>query len=57
MRTEDMFDQVKFGVSDYAASKAFFLKALDPLGMNACPIPRVGMRISYSHNECGDRWS
>jgi catechol 2,3-dioxygenase-like lactoylglutathione lyase family enzyme len=28
-----VFDHVKFGVSDYAASKAFFLKALEPLGM------------------------
>ena len=28
-----MFDHVKFGVSDYAASKAFFLKALEPLGI------------------------
>ena len=28
-----MFDHVKFGVSDYAASKAFFLKALEPLGL------------------------
>lgn len=27
-----MFDHVKFGVTDYAASKAFFLKALEPLG-------------------------
>jgi catechol 2,3-dioxygenase-like lactoylglutathione lyase family enzyme len=27
------FDHVKFGVSDYAASKAFFLKALEPLGV------------------------
>ena len=27
-----MFDHVKFGVSDYAASKTFFLKALEPLG-------------------------
>ena len=26
-----MFDHVKFGVSGYAASKAFFLKALEPL--------------------------
>ena len=26
-------DHVKFGVSDYAASKAFFLKALEPLGV------------------------
>ena len=28
-----MFDHVVFGVSDYAASKAFFLKALAPLGV------------------------
>jgi catechol 2,3-dioxygenase-like lactoylglutathione lyase family enzyme len=27
-----MFDHVKFGVSDYEASKAFFLGALAPLG-------------------------
>jgi hypothetical protein len=30
---ERMFDHVKFGVSDYAASKAFFLKALEPLSV------------------------
>ena len=30
-----MFDHVKFGVSDYAASKAFFVKALEPLGVAA----------------------
>ena len=28
-----MFDHVKFGVSDYEASKAFFLRALAPLGV------------------------
>jgi len=28
-----VFDHVKFGVSDYEASKAFFLKALEPLGV------------------------
>jgi len=28
-----MFDHVKFGVSDYAASKAFYLAALEPLGV------------------------
>ncbi|MEP7296267.1 MAG: VOC family protein [Burkholderiales bacterium] len=28
-----MFDHVKFGVSDYGASKAFFLKTLEPLGV------------------------
>jgi catechol 2,3-dioxygenase-like lactoylglutathione lyase family enzyme len=30
-----MFDHVKFGVSDYAASNAFFLAALAPLGVVA----------------------
>jgi catechol 2,3-dioxygenase-like lactoylglutathione lyase family enzyme len=30
---ELMFDHVKFGVSDYAASKAFYLKALKSLGV------------------------
>jgi catechol 2,3-dioxygenase-like lactoylglutathione lyase family enzyme len=28
-----MFDHIKFGVSDYEASRAFFLKALGPLGV------------------------
>jgi len=28
-----MFDHVKFGVSDFAASKAFYLKALAPIGV------------------------
>ena len=28
-----MFDHVKFGVSDYAVSKAFFLTALEPIGV------------------------
>ncbi len=28
-----MFDHVVFGVSDFEASKAFFLKALEPLGV------------------------
>ncbi len=28
-----MFDHVKFGVSDYAQSRAFYVKALAPLGV------------------------
>ncbi|MEQ5841224.1 lyase [Paraburkholderia acidicola] len=28
-----MFDHVKFGVRDYAVSKAFYLKALEPIGV------------------------
>src|SRR6187402_464699 len=31
---EPMFDHVKFGVSDYEASTAFFLAALAPLGLS-----------------------
>jgi len=30
-----MFDHVKFGTRNYAASKAFYLKALAPLGITA----------------------
>lgn len=30
-----MFDHVKFGVTNYAASKAFFLQALQPIGVVA----------------------
>lgn len=29
-----MFDHLGFGVSDYTTSKAFFLQALQPLGVN-----------------------
>ena len=32
-RRQDMFDHVNFGVSDYASSEAFFVKALEPLGV------------------------
>ena len=35
-----MFDHVKFGVSDYAASKAFFLQALAPLGVTLAGLRR-----------------
>ncbi len=43
-----MFDHVKFGVSDYAASKAFFLKALEPLGVVAVSEgpPTYGVELS-----------
>ena len=43
-----MFDHVKFGVSDYAASKAFFLKALEPLGVAVVSegSPTYGIEIS-----------
>lgn len=43
-----MFDHVKFGVSDYEASKAFFLKALAPLGVAVVSegMPAYGVEMS-----------
>jgi len=43
-----MFDHVKFGVSDYVASKAFFLKALQPLGVAVVSegSPEYGVELS-----------
>jgi catechol 2,3-dioxygenase-like lactoylglutathione lyase family enzyme len=42
-----MFDHVKFGVTDYTASKAFFLKALEPLGVTVASEgpPSYGVEI------------
>jgi catechol 2,3-dioxygenase-like lactoylglutathione lyase family enzyme len=44
-----MFDHVKFGVSDYASSKAFFLKALEPLGVAVVSegSPTYGVELSH----------
>ena len=43
-----MFDHLKFGVSDFAASKAFFLKALEPLGVSVVSegSPTYGVELS-----------
>ena len=41
-----MFDHVVFGVSDYAASKAFFLRALEPLGMAVVLEGPLGVELS-----------
>ena len=41
-----MFDHVAFGVTDYAASKAFFLKALAPLGVTVVSEGSLGLEIS-----------
>ena len=41
-----MFDHVVFGVSDYAASKAFYLKALDGLGAKIVQENELGVEIS-----------
>lgn len=40
-----MFDHVVFGVSDYAASKAFFLKALEPLGVTVLSEGPLGVEL------------
>ena len=41
-----MFDHVVFGVSDYAASKAFFLKALEPIGVVVALEGPLGIELS-----------
>ena len=40
-----MFDHVVFGVSDYATSKAFFLKALEPLGVTVALEGPLGVEL------------
>ncbi|MFO1269256.1 MAG: VOC family protein [Rubrivivax sp.] len=42
-----MFDHVKFGVRNFAVSKAFYLKALEPLGVTvATDWPPNGVELS-----------
>lgn len=41
-----MFDHVVFGVSDYASSKAFFLRALEPLGVAVVLEGPLGLELS-----------
>jgi len=41
-----MFDHVVFGVTDYAASKAFFLKALEPIGIAVVLEGPLGIELS-----------
>ena len=47
-----MFDHVKFGVSDYAASKAFFLAALEPIGVTVVSegSPAYGVELASIGN-------
>ena len=47
-----MFDHVKFGVSDYQASKTFFLKALEPLGIAVVGEGRRPTASSSSRRRC-----
>jgi hypothetical protein len=48
-----MFDHVKFGVSDFEASKAFFLRALVPLGVSVLAegSPDEGVELSLPGSE------
>ena len=48
-----MFDHVKFGVSDFAASKAFFLKALEPLGVAVVGegVPTYGVELASQRSK------
>ena len=49
---ELMFDHVKFGVSDYAESKAFYLKALAPLGVTVVTEwPPHGVELSQPNGK------
>lgn len=41
-----MFDHVVFGVSDYAASKAFYLEALQPIGIEVVLEGALGLELS-----------
>ncbi|MFO1328099.1 MAG: VOC family protein [Rubrivivax sp.] len=41
-----MFDHVVFSVSDFAATKAFFLKALAPLGVEIASEGPLGIEMS-----------
>ena len=41
-----MFDHVVFGATDYAASKTFFLKALEPLGVTIVLEGPLGVELS-----------
>ena len=47
-----MFDHVKFGVRDYAASMAFFLKTLEPLGVAVVSegVPTYGVELCARGN-------
>jgi len=47
-----VFDHVKFGVTDYAASKTFFLTALEPLGVTIVSEgpPAYGVELSQKGN-------
>ena len=45
-----MFDHVVFGVSNYEAGKAFFLKALEPLGVALVSEGPLGVEMCRPDN-------
>ncbi len=45
-----MFDHVVIGVSDYAASKAFYLQALAPLGVRVLAENALGLEMGNDGN-------
>lgn len=47
-----MFDHVVFGVSNYAASKAFFLKALEPLDIAVVSEGPLGVELCRPNSKC-----
>jgi len=46
-----VFDHVVFGASDYAASKAFFLRALAPLGVVVASEGPLGIELCRPNSE------
>ena len=45
-----MFDHIVFGVSDYEQSKAFFLEALEPLGVAVVSEGPLGVELCRPNN-------
>jgi catechol 2,3-dioxygenase-like lactoylglutathione lyase family enzyme len=45
-----MFDHIVFGVSDFAESKVFFLKALEPLGVAVVSEGPLGVELCRPNN-------
>lgn len=46
-----MFDHVVFGVTDYAASREFFLKALEPLGVAVVSEGALGVELCRANSK------
>ena len=46
-----MFDHVVFGVRDYAASKAFYLAALEPIGVTSAVEGPLGVELSQPNGK------